>query len=48
MNLLKLNKFCLKYETFQERRLVVARQVTMAGLYKRNLIQNCTCIKVLK
>ena len=45
MNLLKLNKFCLKYETFQERRLLVARQVTMAGLSKRNLTHNRTCIK---
>ena len=44
-NLLKLNKFCLKYEAFQERRLVVARQVTMAGLSKRNLTHNRTCIK---
>ena len=44
-NLLKLNKFCLKYETFQERRLVVARQVTMAGLSKRNLTHYGTCIK---
>ena len=44
-NLLKLNKFCLKYETFQESRLVVARQVTMAGLSKRNLTHNRTCIK---
>ena len=44
-NLLKLNRFCLKYETFQERRLVVARQVTMAGLSKRNLTHNRTCIK---
>ena len=44
-NLLKLNKFCLKYETFQESRLVVARQGTMAGLSKRNLTHNRTCIK---
>ena len=34
---------------FQERRLVVARQVTMAGLYKRNLTHNRTsCIKDIK
>ena len=44
-NLLNFNKFCLKYETFQERRLLVARQVTMAGLSKRNLTHNRTCIK---
>lgn len=44
-NPLKLNKFCLKYETFQESRLLVARQVTMAGLSKRNLTRNRTCIK---
>ena len=47
-NLLKLNKFCLKYETFQESRLVVARQVTMAGLSKRNLTHNHTCIKDIR
>ena len=44
-NLLKLNKFCLKYETFQERPLVVARQVTMAGLSKKNLTHSRFCIK---
>ena len=45
--LLKLNKFCLKYETFQESRLVVARQVTMAGLSKRNLTHSRTCITAI-
>ena len=44
-NLPKLNKFCLKYETFQERRLLVAQQVTMAGLSKRNLTHSRTFIK---
>ena len=34
MNLLKLNKFCLKYETFQERRLLLLDKSRWLGSTK--------------